>query len=226
MHRFLESGANQVPAYATEPVGESDVAVLILPTIYGIDEDLESLCEDLAYVGAKVVAVDPFWQVDPGPLGHDLRSVRRGLARKRAVTRKKGLANMRMFCSEVNLMCEKLIVLGIGYGGHLAYTAAAEGLVDAAVIWHGSSLTDFVRLASKIQVPVSMHFGDSDPVVPMDDVLLLKDAFAEHENVDIVVYENARHGFVHRNYIHYNHDAFEHSFATLQSLIERFRIED
>lgn len=47
----------------------------------------------------------------------------------------------------------------------------------------------------KINVPVSYYFGDSDQVVPMDEVTAIQKAFAGKQNADIRVYQGAGHNF-------------------------------
>ena len=48
---------------------------------------------------------------------------------------------------------------------------------------------------SKVKCPVSFHFGDEDPVVPMDEVEAIKQAYAGHANAEIVVHPGASHNF-------------------------------
>ena len=220
MHETIGTDQQDSPSYISSPITDSEVVVLVLPAIFAIDEDIEQLCDDIAYMGAKAVAIDPFWAVDPGPLSHEPADVRKALARKNAISKKQSLENMRLYCKEARQLGKKLLVLGICYGGHMAFCAAAEGLVEGAVIWHGGSLTDHIGLASQIKVPLSMHFGEADPVISMDDVQLLKEAFAGAEQVDISVYPGARHGFSHRNYVNFHPEAFEQSLAALERLIE------
>jgi carboxymethylenebutenolidase len=47
----------------------------------------------------------------------------------------------------------------------------------------------------KVKVPVSYHFGDQDPVVPMDEVNAIQKAFAGKPNAEIRVYPGATHNF-------------------------------
>jgi carboxymethylenebutenolidase len=42
---------------------------------------------------------------------------------------------------------------------------------------------------------VSFHFGDQDPVVPMDEVEAIRKSYASHDNAEIVTYEGAAHNF-------------------------------
>ena len=47
---------------------------------------------------------------------------------------------------------------------------------------------EHVDEVGKITCPVSFHYGDSDHVVPMDEVNAIQNAFAGRANADIRVY--------------------------------------
>lgn len=219
MHSFLQIPQGEVPIYVAESFVDSNVSVLVLPAIFGIDQDVEELCDEIAGLGANAIAVDPFWEVDPGPLSHSFEDVRRALDRKNKVGTQRGIDLALEYCKTLRSPPEKLIALGICYGGHLAFIAAAKGLVDGAVILHGGGLTDYVRFISDIQVPLSIHFGDQDSLIPMDDVLLLQEGFAEVPHVDIQVYEGARHGFSHQSSLSFHQEAYMGSLNGLDSMI-------
>ena len=219
MDEILPESEQNVPAYITESKRESSVVVLVFPSILGIDEDIELLCEDISYVGAHAVAIDPFWQVDPGPLSRSPDDIRRGLARKNRLSRQQSLKNIKQFCTDARKMGNTLIALGVGYGGELAFHAAAENMLDGAVIWMASSLPRIVGLVEQIEGPMSIHFGKQDVVVGEDDILLIEQAFQQHEQVHVHVHEDAKHGYCYRSHVHFHPDAYENSFSALEQMI-------
>jgi carboxymethylenebutenolidase len=46
-----------------------------------------------------------------------------------------------------------------------------------------------------VTCPVSFHFGEVDPAVPMEEVEAIKQAYANHGNAEIAVYPDAAHNF-------------------------------
>jgi len=46
-----------------------------------------------------------------------------------------------------------------------------------------------------VTCPVSFHFGEVDPAVPLDEVEAIKEAYAHHRHAEIVVYPEAAHNF-------------------------------
>ena len=47
----------------------------------------------------------------------------------------------------------------------------------------------------KITCPMSHHFGADDPVVPMDEVDAIKEAYAKIPNTNIGIYSGVGHNF-------------------------------
>ena len=86
-------------------------------------------------------------------------------------------------------------VLGICFGGRYAHLAATRLGANAAAAFHGTMIGRHLDQVNKVNVPVSYHFGDADPVVPMDEVNAIQKAFAEKKNADIRVYQGAGHNF-------------------------------
>jgi carboxymethylenebutenolidase len=89
----------------------------------------------------------------------------------------------------------KVAMLGFCFGGLYAHLGAARLGIDAAGAFHGTKIGDAVDETNKITCPVSFHFGDEDPVVPLEEVEAIKAAYASHPNAEIVVYPGATHNF-------------------------------
>ena len=220
MQTVLETEVGNVPAFVIE--SESNVALLIIPTMFGIDEDLELLCEDIAMEGFTVIAVDPFWEIDAGPLGHSIEEVRRALARKNELDKEESLENMFAFCSASLQYAKNIVVLGIGYGGHLAYQALAYQKAAAAMTWHATGITDHLTLSGRINRPLSFHFGGEDYLTPVFEIDILREVFRGKDFVSIEVHSGAKHGYSHREELTYNEEALDKSFASLIQLLHQF----
>jgi carboxymethylenebutenolidase len=93
----------------------------------------------------------------------------------------------------------KVSVLGFGRGGGMAYLSAAEGCVDAAVIYFGEGIAETLDPAPRIACSVVMHFAEKDPAVPPEAVARIKAAFLGRPNVAIHVYPGTMRGFDRRD---------------------------
>ncbi|MEK9662260.1 MAG: dienelactone hydrolase family protein, partial [Alphaproteobacteria bacterium] len=65
----------------------------------------------------------------------------------------------------------------------------------AAAGYHGTKIEEHLDETANIACPVSFHFGEDDPVTPMDQVRAIQDSYASHANADIVAYPGATHNF-------------------------------
>ena len=92
----------------------------------------------------------------------------------------------------------KVVVLGICFGGPSALLAAADGVADGVVTWHGSHMSDFLARASEMRCPMRLHFGGEDPFVPTQAVAAVRSAFTGRHDVRIIVHDGATHGYSHR----------------------------
>lgn len=96
---------------------------------------------------------------------------------------------------------EPVAVLGFCQGGMWAFKAAATGRFDKAVAFYGMVRVGWARPGHtqpleelrKSIVPVLAIAGGRDHLVPPADVEALRDL----PNVELVVYPEAEHGFVH-----------------------------
>jgi carboxymethylenebutenolidase len=91
-----------------------------------------------------------------------------------------------------------VVMLGICFGGPFALVAAADGIVDGVVTWHGTRMQDYVARAAEMSCPMRLHFGGIDPIVPPDAVAAVRAAFSGRDDVHIVVHDGATHGYSHR----------------------------
>jgi carboxymethylenebutenolidase len=89
----------------------------------------------------------------------------------------------------------KVGILGFCFGGRYALLGAARLGIDAAGAFHGTAMGQHVDEVPRITCPVSFHYGDADPVVPMDEVRAVQAAFAGRANAEIRVYAGAGHNF-------------------------------
>jgi len=186
------------PLVVAAPDGDAALPyLLIVPSIFGVADDLVRQMEELA-TDAVVAAIDPFWRVEPGPLPYD--DFTGAVARMNELDRQASFADWlaTIHWAKAQPRCNgRVIALGICFGGPFCLLAAADGLIDGVVTWHGSAMHNFVDRASDMRCPMVHHVGGADSLVPAEAVEQIRMAFAQHNNVDIVVHDGAGHGFSH-----------------------------
>ena len=76
------SGGGDIPCIADFPEGSPGTGVVVVPSIFGVDDDMAMVAERLAGQGYAAVVLDPFWRdEDFGVIGHDEEGRNRAFAR-------------------------------------------------------------------------------------------------------------------------------------------------
>jgi len=181
--------------YLAAPGGNAKAPGLLLITaIFGIDEEMKELADAWAKDGFLVSVPDIFWRVMPGPTA----DMEKAFERYAAFDREQGMRDIEDLIGDLKARprCNgKVAVLGFCFGGLYAHLSAARLGIDAAGSYHGTKIGEHLDEAAKVTCPVSFHFGDQDPVVPMDEVEAIRAAYAGNPKAEIVVHEGATHNF-------------------------------
>ena len=179
------------PAELALPSGPASRGVVLAPDIMGLRPLFDELCARLAADhGWAVCAPEPF----PGRehLPQDKREVG---------SNDDAFVLGDLIAAADLLGVEPVAVLGFCQGGMWAFKAAAAGRFDKAVAFYGMVRVGWARAGHsqpleelrKAIVPVLAIAAGRDHLVPLDDV----EALRTLPNVEIVVYPEGEHGFVH-----------------------------
>ena len=169
-------------------------SIVIIPAIFGTDEDMIQLSDAWASDGFIVSVTDIFWRVLPGPTAD--HAVGRDRVGKFDV--EQGMKDIEDVVADLKNRPEcngKVGMLGFCFCGRYVHLSAARLGIDAGAAFHGTAIGKNLDETNKITCPMSLHFGGNDPVVPMEEVNAIKAAYAGKTNVDIAVYEGAGHSF-------------------------------
>lgn len=190
-------------------------AVVIVPSIFGVQPDLVAQMEEIALDAPYVAAMDPFFRTEPGPLPY--ADPPRAIERMNTSDTEAAYGDFRALLEHGRGEGSgKVIAVGICFGGPFCFLAAADGAVDGVVTWHGSRLERYLERAGEMRCPMRLHFGDADPVVPPEAVEKVREAFGGRADVEITVHPGASHGFSHR-------DAPAHDEAAERASVEAVR---
>src|SRR5215213_3420660 len=100
----------------------------------------------------------------------------------------------------------EVAVLGFCMGGMQVLKAAGTGRFDRAVAFYGMIRPPEDWVGPKTRLPLDTIadvcptlaiFGGNDPFTPASDIEALRAAWADRPDCEIVVYDDAEHGFVH-----------------------------
>lgn len=210
------AGGGATRAHISLPPSGSGGGVLLLPPIFGVTAGIKAFADSIAAEGFVVVAPDMFWRTLPGPLAYEGVDRERAQERYRNFDVAQGVRDLEQMIGWLRGRSDVVGgvgVVGLCFGGRYAFLAAAGRGADAAVSYHGTFIEAHVDECPRIGGKVSLHFGESDPHVPMAQVERIREAARTNPNIEIHTYAGAGHGFMQQDRPSYRADAAGLAFA-------------
>jgi len=195
-----------VPVVHARPDGMPRAGVVLHPDIGGMRPLFEDMARRLATHGLAVCAVEPFAGIAPEDRGETVEQRFedvKGLNDHQQLEILSSAADLLVVEDGVSRVC----VLGFCMGGLYAFKAAASDRFDAAVAFYGMLRTpDGFKGPGHTIEPLAVAeqmcstlaiFGSADPWTPAADIDALRAAWAGRADCEILVVDDADHGFVH-----------------------------
>ncbi len=195
----------EVAAFHARPDGMPTAGLVLHPDIGGLRPLFEDMARRLATHGLAVCAIEPFASQPQSELG----TIEARMAR---VADLDDSQQMDMLAAAADLLVveddvSRVSVLGFCMGGHYAFKAASIDRFDAAVAFYGmvrapeawngpGHRIEPLEVAAQM-APTLAFFGSNDPFTPAADIDALRFAWSGRSDCEIVVVEDAEHGFVH-----------------------------
>ncbi len=181
------------------PESGSGPGLVLIQEIFGLDDYLCSVADDLAALGYVVVVPELFWRIRPHwSSGHDEQGLAASIEVVGQFDPVRGQSDVLAALRHLRTLPEVsggTGVFGFCLGGSLAFGAAAQADPDVAVSFYGSTVPDGIDQLHKITCPIQFHFGGQDPYIPREAVQRVADAVAGHHGAEIHVQEQAGHAF-------------------------------
>ncbi len=197
-------------AWRADPEGDAKGGIVVLHAVYGLTDHMGDVCAAFAAHGYAAVAPALYDRIGAG-IVHPYTSdgVAAGQESYAALGRDAILADVEACASA--LRAGPVAISGFCTGGTWAWEAAAALDFDASVNFYGSHVAQ--RLDIRPNCPTIMHYGDSDAIVPLPDVMRIRTA---NPGVTVHVYPGGRHAFF--NPAQANHDAEAAALALERSI--------
>jgi carboxymethylenebutenolidase len=188
-----------VSAYHAPPGEARRGGLVVLHAIWGVTPHIRAFCDDLAEQGYEVIAPSllddadaPFPVADLDPPNLDARMTM-GLASGWGAT---ALPRVQAAIDALS-GGGKVFAMGFCFGGTTAWLASARCTdLTAVSCFYGGDIATYVDEQPKI--PTILHFGRTDPMIPMADVETIS---AAHPDLPVWLYD-AGHAFVAPNGYH------------------------
>ena len=220
------SGGGSIPCMAALPSGGPSTAVIAVPSIYGVNDDMAMVAERLASEGYIAVIPDPFWRdEDQGVIGHDEEGRTRAFARMERTPFDQAFGDVADVINDLRTRDDcngKVTVMGFCYGGPFALVAAAKCGIQAGFSYHGSFMDKYLDAMPDVNCPLSFHWGDNDRAAPMDVIDQVKQTFTARDDAEVFLYPGGvEHGYMLPGHgAAYNEAAAEQSWERTFSLLK------
>jgi carboxymethylenebutenolidase len=201
----LALDAVDVPAVHARPDGMPRAGAVLYPDIGGLRPLFDDLARRLATHGLSVCAVEPF----AGIPSDERATIEQRFAH---VADLDDQTQLEMLSAAADLLVvedgvSRVCVVGFCMGGLYTFKAAASGRFDAAVSfygmvrtppdWRGAGPTIEPLAVADQMCPTLAIFGSADTYTPPADIDALRAAWRDRADCEIVVIDEAEHGFVH-----------------------------
>ena len=197
-----------LPAFHAPAQGQRLGGVVVIQEIFGVTDHIEDMARQFAAAGYEAIAPALFARIDPAfHAEHDAEGFAKGRAAVMATPFDQVAGDVQA-C--LDALGTPAFVTGFCYGGAVSWLAAArcEGIAGASGFYGRLIATQMLDLAPR--VPTILHYGRTDPHIPMSEV----DAVAaRHPAVPIHLYE-AGHGFCRAGSSDYDATAHRLAMAT------------
>jgi carboxymethylenebutenolidase len=195
------SGGGNIPCMAAFPNAGPYTGVVVVPSIFGVNDDMAMVAERLAGEGFAAVIPDPFWRdEDAGVLGHDDAGRTRAFARMERTPFEQAFGDVSDAVDALRARPDsngKVAVMGFCYGGPFALVAAAKCGIQAGISYHGSFVDKHLGAMPDVGCPLSFHWGDNDGAAPMAVIDEVKQSFAARDDAEVFLYPGGvAHGYM------------------------------
>jgi carboxymethylenebutenolidase len=187
--RLMARDGHEFDAWLVASDGPPRGAIVVLQEIFGVNSHIRKVTEDFAAQGYTAIAPSLFDRAHRNvQLGYEPQDVELGRGYALQVSEAQLLNDIG---ASINVVKHSGAVGVVGYcwGGSLAYLAACELPVRAAVCYYGTRTVQM--LDRKPRVPVQYHFGERDKSIPPEAIEKIR---AAHPAGEYHVYP-ADHGF-------------------------------
>jgi carboxymethylenebutenolidase len=170
---LMAADGHALGAYRVLPVGTPRGGVVIVQEIFGVTRHIRAVAHQYAAAGYLAIAPALFDRLERG-VDVPYADVPRGVALMQRVDRGQALEDRGAAVAAAST-AGRVGVVGYCWGGALAYLAACELRIAAAVSYYGGRLPQL--LAQTPRCPVMFHFGERDAHIPASDVALVRAAY-------------------------------------------------
>lgn len=197
IHYTAPDGSTLIGYFAAPENSHAIAGIIVAPEWWGRTEYTEQRARELAEHGYAALAIDMYGDKK---VTSDAKQAHEWMMQtfddsETIVTRASAALQTLAQQSEVN--ADKLAAIGFCYGGKVVLDLARSGAdLKAVATFHATLSPKTPAQEGQVKAEIMVFHGEEDSMVTLDDVAQFKqEMFAAKVNHDVIIYENAKHGF-------------------------------
>ena len=190
------SAPQDITIHKTAPV------IVVLQEIFGVNQVVRSICDDLALSGMHAIAPDLFWRQKPRIDLTDKTNAEwaEAFGYLQGFDWDKGLGDIQTTIDYARTLPNpdtqaKVGAIGYCMGGKLAYLAATRTDSDATVGYYGTDIENLLGESENLKKPLMLHIAGKDEYVKPEAQAKITQHFKDNALVTIHSYPDREHGF-------------------------------
>ena len=190
-------GSTLIGYYAVPENSQAIAGVIVAPEWWGRNEYTEQRARELAGHGYAALAIDMYGDKK---VTTDAKQAYEWMMQtfedtETIVTR--ASAALATLAQQTEVNADKLAAIGFCYGGKVVLDLARSGAdLKAVATFHATLAPKAPAQEGQVKAEIMVFHGEEDSMVTLDDVAKFKEEmFAAKVNHEVIVYEDAKHGF-------------------------------
>jgi carboxymethylenebutenolidase len=229
----LATADGLMPAYVCRPASAGPhPAVIVIMEAFGLNAHIKDVAERIAREGYVSIAPDLFYRFGSPVVPYE--DVARAIGYIQKFDDAVLMAELGVVIQHLkgrpDVRGDRIGITGFCVGGRIAFLTACRhaAAIKVAVAFYGGGIaadtpTAPINLADRIQCPVLCFFGESDKMIPMDQVRRVDETLKRlKKTAEVKVFKGAGHGFFCNDRPSYDAAAAQSAWVTMRAWMVKY----
>jgi len=229
----LPTADGLMPAYVCRPADAgAHAAVIVVMEAFGLNAHIKDVAERIAREGYVTIAPDLFYRFGSPVVPYE--DVPRALGYIQKFDDAVLMAELGVVIQHLKgrpeVRSDRIGITGFCVGGRIAFLTACRhpAAIKVAVAFYGGGIaadtpTAPINLADRIQCPILCFFGETDKMIPMDQVRRVDETLKRlKKTAEVKVYKGAGHGFFCNDRASYDAGAAQNAWDMMRQWLTKY----
>jgi len=228
----LQAPDGKMPAYLCRPAGEGPhPAVIVVMEAFGLNGHIKDVAARIAGEGYVTMAPDLYHRFGSPIIPY--ADVPKAIDTLKKLEDAKVMAEIGVVIAHLKglkeVRADRIGITGFCMGGRVTFLSASQHAADikAAVAFYGGGIAAEapnapINFADKIRCPVLCFFGETDQMIPLDQVKKVEDTLKRlSKTYEVKVYKGAGHGFFCNERASYHAESAKDAWEQVRSWFQK-----